>query len=70
MKICISKYILGTEKNLIFDPSDRLFSWIITAPKDVWFYGNAPDHDRSLNDLCLLFNLTPKSSPPEKYIRS
>jgi hypothetical protein len=70
MKICISKYILGTEKNLIFDPSDKLFSWTDTAPKDVWFYGNAPDHDRSLNDLCLLFNLTPKSSPPEKYIRS
>jgi DNA polymerase I-like protein with 3'-5' exonuclease and polymerase domains len=70
MQVCISKYILGTDKHLIFSKAEDLYSWSPEIPENAWFYGNAPDYDRSLNDLCLLFNVTPRVTPPEKYVRS
>lgn len=68
MSICISKFLLGTEKNLICDKDTGLYSWSSDVPNNTWFYGNAPRHERSLNDLCLLFHVNPRDKPPEKFV--
>jgi len=70
MEICVSKYILGTDKHLVFNRLENTYSWSGNVPGLAWFYGNAPDYDRSLNDLCLLFNNIPRVTPPERFVRS
>ena len=68
MKACISKNLLGTEKSLLCERETGLFSWVDTPPNDVWVYGNAPSTLRSLNDICMMFNIDPRDRPPEKYV--
>ena len=68
MKACISKNLLGTEKNLLCERESGLFSWVNAPPDDAWIYGNAPNTLKSLNDICLMFNIDPRDRPPEKYV--
>jgi hypothetical protein len=68
MNLCVSKYLLGTNKHLVCDRSSGLFSWSNDVPQKAWFYGNSPRYERSLNDLCLLFNRDPRDKPPEKFV--
>tara|TARA_B100000700_G_C15060544_1_gene865449 strand:- start:6094 stop:7302 length:1209 start_codon:yes stop_codon:yes gene_type:complete len=68
VQVCISKNLLGTDKNLLCERSTGLFSWVSSPPEDAWIYGNAPNAVRSLNDLCLMFNIDPRDRPPEKYV--
>ena len=70
MNLCISKYLLGTNQNLVCDKATGLYSWCEEVPDDAWFYGNAPKCDRSLNDLCLLFHKDPRDKPPEKFVNA
>ena len=68
MKACISKNLLGTEKDLLCERESGLFSWVASPPDDAWVYGNAPNTLMSLNDVCMMFNIDPRDRPPEKYV--
>ena len=68
MNLCISRYLLGTNRHLVCSRETGLFSWEDTVPENAWLYGNSPNCVMSLNDLCLLFNVDPRDKPPEKYV--
>lgn len=70
MKAYISKNLLGTEKSLLCERETGMFSWVDSPPNDAWVYGNAPSILRSLNDICLMFNIDPRDRPPEKYVNA
>ena len=70
MKVCVSKFVLGTDKHLIHERESNNFYWSRDVPAIAWFYGNAPRATRSLNDLCMMFNIHPRDKPDDKFVRS